>query len=115
MEEFGIRYQLIPDISREFSVEQIDGLVESLAPFLGKGVVGLGLGGQEIGNPPEKFETIYRQAKVLGFRLHAHAVSNTQIFKWILITDEYYREKHVDLNQFEVRWFHYRRKYVFWK
>jgi len=40
---------------------------------LGKGIVGIGLGGQEIGHPPEKFEAVYAHAKKKGFRLHAHA------------------------------------------
>ena len=65
---------LIPDISRHFELAQIEGLVKALVPYLGKGIVGIGLGGQEIGHPPKKFEQVYHTAAELGFRLHAHAV-----------------------------------------
>ena len=36
-------------------------------------IIGIGLDSSELGNPPEKFERVYKKAKELGFKLVAHA------------------------------------------
>ncbi|HYI24953.1 MAG TPA: hypothetical protein VD767_06040, partial [Thermomicrobiales bacterium] len=38
-----------------------------------EGIVALGLGGNEIGNPPEPFQESFRRAREAGFHLVAHA------------------------------------------
>ena len=40
---------------------------------LDAGIVALGLGGNEIGNPPDRFATTFRRAREAGFHLVAHA------------------------------------------
>ncbi len=71
--DFGIRCQLIVDLVRNYGPEKAFQTLQEVTPFLGKGVIGIGLGGIESRFPPELFENVYRKAKELGFKLTAHA------------------------------------------
>lgn len=69
----GVRIALIADISRELP-DSRHRVVELALEGHKRGVfVGLGLGGPEIGFPPEMFEDAYERAREAGLRVVAHA------------------------------------------
>jgi adenosine deaminase len=72
-QDWGIRCQLIMDIVRGDGVEVGMHRLEEVTPYLGKGVIGIGLGGNERKFPAEDYVPVYEEAKKRGFRLTAHA------------------------------------------
>lgn len=72
-QSLGTSMGLIIDIARETSpprgVEVANWVIESY----GNGIVALGLGGYEVGNPPEKFATAFARARAAGVPLVLHA------------------------------------------
>jgi adenosine deaminase len=72
-QDLGIRCQLIMDIVRGDGVEVGMHRLEEVAPYLGKGVIGIGLGGNEQKYPACEYAPVYEEAKKRGFRLTAHA------------------------------------------
>jgi len=71
--EHGIRIALIGDISRELP-DSRHRVVDLVVQGHKRGVfIGLGLGGPEIGFPPELFEDAYARAREAGLRVVAHA------------------------------------------
>ena len=71
--DFGIRSELIIDLVRDHGPNVGMQRLEDVEPYLGKGVIGVGLGGSEQAFPADHYETVYREAKHRGFRLTAHA------------------------------------------
>ncbi|MBN2380617.1 adenosine deaminase [candidate division WOR-3 bacterium] len=71
--DFGIGCELIMDVIRGDGVDKAMQRVEQVTPFLGKGVIGIGLGGSEQKYPPEPYAPVYAEAQKRGFRLTAHA------------------------------------------
>lgn len=73
--EFGIDMRWIPDIARNLDVELAVQLAEWISsPYAqANGVVALGLGGQEVGYPPELFEEAFRVARQNGLPGNPHA------------------------------------------
>jgi adenosine deaminase len=71
--DFGIRCELIIDLIRDHGPQRSMRYLEEATPFLGKGVVGVGLGGSEQDFPPEPYAPLFREARERGFRLTAHA------------------------------------------
>jgi adenosine deaminase len=71
--EFNIKTSLIADIVRNYGAETAVKRLEQVEPYLDKGIIGLGLGGNEIDFPAKDFTEVFRNAKELGFRLTAHA------------------------------------------
>src|SRR5262245_52992048 len=71
--ELGVTMGLVIDIPRSISAE--DGLLVAdwAIGALGDGVIALGLGGPEIGNPPEKFTAPSARARVAGLPSVPHA------------------------------------------
>jgi adenosine deaminase len=71
----GVRVRFIPDISRELC-RQMDlqrfGLEFALTAMNAGIGLGLGLGGKEIGNPPELYREIFQEARACGLRVVAH-------------------------------------------
>lgn len=73
-ETLGVTLRLIPDISREKRpIENGMELVNWAIRNMGNGIVALGLGGPEIGHPPELFESIFRRAKKFDLASVPHA------------------------------------------
>lgn len=71
--ESGVRIALIADISRELP-ESRHRVVDLAVQGYKRGVfIGLGLGGPEVGFPPEMFEDAYARAREAGLRVVAHA------------------------------------------
>jgi adenosine deaminase len=71
--DFGIRCELIVDVTRDHGPEVGMQRLEESTPYLGKGIIGIGLGGSEQTFPADPYEFVYREAKRRGFRLTAHA------------------------------------------
>ena len=71
--DFGIRCELIIDLIRDHGPERGLERLDEVTPYLGKGVIGIGLGGSEQLFPAGPYEALYREARDRGFRLTAHA------------------------------------------
>ncbi|MBG0787576.1 MAG: adenosine deaminase [Anaerolineaceae bacterium] len=71
--EHGVHCQFIMDISRETTPEQGEIVAGWAIGAIGQGVCGLGLGGPEIGNPPEKFNSAFEMAFEAGLPAMPHA------------------------------------------
>jgi len=71
--EFGIRCELILDLIRDHGPEIGMTRLDEVTPYLGKGVIGIGIGGSEQTFPAGPYADVYREAKRRGFRLTAHA------------------------------------------
>jgi len=72
-DDFGIRSELIVDIVRDYGPRMGLNLVKELTGYLGQGLIGIGLGGNEKLFPAGLFFKVYQEAKERGFRLTAHA------------------------------------------
>jgi adenosine deaminase/aminodeoxyfutalosine deaminase len=72
-EEFGIRVQWVFDIVRQFPIEQAWTVAITAASLRSRGVVGIGIGGDEAAGPAGQFREIYDFARKEGLRLTAHA------------------------------------------
>jgi adenosine deaminase len=71
--DLGIRCELIIDLIRDHGPEKSMQYLDAATPYLGKGVIGIGLGGSEQNFPPGPYASIYKEARRRGFRLTAHA------------------------------------------
>jgi len=72
-DDFGIRCALIADLLWGADLEGSWRWMEEATPYLGRGVVGVGLGGSEGASPARAYAELYREARRRGFRLTAHA------------------------------------------
>ncbi|MCK4308425.1 MAG: adenosine deaminase [Candidatus Atribacteria bacterium] len=72
-DDFGIRSELIVDIERDYGPRMGMGLIKELSGYLGRGLIGIGLGGSEKLFPAGLFTKVYQEARDRGFRLTAHA------------------------------------------
>lgn len=72
-DELGVTMQLVIDIPRVISAE--DGLMVAdwAISAMGEGVVALGLGGPEVGNPPERYQAAFERARQAGLPSVPHA------------------------------------------
>ncbi len=75
-----IEVALIADLVRDYGPESEMTTLQALNEVKDCGVVGIGIGGSEHEYPPEPFETLYREARNMGFCTNAHAgeASGTQ-------------------------------------
>ncbi|UCF79204.1 MAG: adenosine deaminase [Candidatus Eiseniibacteriota bacterium] len=71
--ELGIRCQFIVDLIRDHGPERGARYLDEVTPYLGQGVVGIGLGGSEQDFRADPYASLYREAERRGFRLTAHA------------------------------------------
>ena len=71
--DFGIRCELIADLIRAHGPEKGLYYLDEVTPYLGQGVIAIGLGGPEHDFPPEPYQDVYHEARQRGFRLVAHA------------------------------------------
>lgn len=75
--ELGVSVGLIIDIPRKSgSVEEGYKVAEWAVGSIDKGVVAIGLGGREPGNPPQKFQAAFDLAHAAGLPLVLHAGEN---------------------------------------
>ena len=73
LEELGVTLQFILDPVRTRSEEEVMLLARWCADNLGDGLVGFGLGGIELGYPPDRFADAFAYAKDAGAHLSLHA------------------------------------------
>ncbi len=71
--DFGVRCELIVDVIRGDGADVALRRLDEVGPYLGKGVIGIGLGGSEADFPADPYEDVFREARARGFRLTAHA------------------------------------------
>jgi adenosine deaminase len=71
--EWGIRMGVIFDHGRQFGVEAGFRVLERALATRHYGVIGLGIGGDEVHFPPELFTELFAQARQAGLHLTAHA------------------------------------------
>jgi adenosine deaminase len=79
--EFGVESNLCMCFVRHLTEDECIRTLEVALPFKEK-IMACGLDSYEIGNPPEKFENLFRMAKENGFKLTAHAGEEAH-FKYI--------------------------------
>ncbi len=72
-ETHGVHVRLTPDIPRVYSAEEAETIARFAAKYRGRGVVGLGLGGFEAGNPPAPYTHAFALARELGIGSVPHA------------------------------------------
>lgn len=70
--EDGINSGLILVVQRHRSEAEALDLLDAAMPWADR-ILGFGLGGAEVGNPPQKFVRFFQRARSLGFKLVAHA------------------------------------------
>ncbi len=69
----GIEVLLTPDVTRAAPVEDGFELVRQAAKYKERGIVGIGLGGEEAHYPPEKFTDVFALVREEGFGSVPHA------------------------------------------
>jgi adenosine deaminase len=72
VEEFGVSTLLIAAFLRDLPEENALGVLEQLLA-MDAPIAGIGLDSAEVGNPPSKFERLFRRAKEAGLHRIAHA------------------------------------------
>jgi aminodeoxyfutalosine deaminase len=72
-EVHGVPVRLTPDITRGAPVEDAETMVEHAIRYRERGIVGVGLGGEEALFPPEPFAPIFRRAREAGLGSVPHA------------------------------------------
>jgi adenine deaminase len=70
--QFGISSFLILSFLRHLTEEEAFETLRQALPYSNY-FVGIGLDSTEFGNPPQKFERVFEEAKRLGYKLMAHA------------------------------------------
>jgi adenosine deaminase len=70
--ENGVTSGLIVLAQRHRREEEALAMLEELRPWYGQ-LMGFGLGGAEVGNPPAKFAEYFHRCRALGFKVVAHA------------------------------------------
>jgi aminodeoxyfutalosine deaminase len=73
MERHGIHVRLSPDITRSAPLDEALKMVQYAAQYRDRGIVGVGLGGEESLYPPEPFEPAFRAAREAGLGSVPHA------------------------------------------
>lgn len=71
--DYGIKCGLIPDLCRDYGWQKAIDRLDEITPYLGKGIIGIGLGGSEQSFPAEPYARVYHIAKERGFHVTAHA------------------------------------------
>jgi adenosine deaminase/aminodeoxyfutalosine deaminase len=71
--DFGVSVLWIFDAVRHFGVEPAQRVFDLAVAHREYGVVGIGIGGDELRGPAEPFRNLYREAADRGLRLTAHA------------------------------------------
>jgi aminodeoxyfutalosine deaminase len=72
-ERYGVEVRLTPDITRGAPLEDAFVAVRYAAKYRDRGIVGVGLGGEENLYPPEPFAPVFRTAKAEGLASVPHA------------------------------------------
>ncbi len=76
--KFGITSQIIMCFLRHLSQDDALKTLDEALPFKDD-IIGVGLDSSELGNPPSKFEDVFKKAEKEGFKLVAHAGEEADI------------------------------------
>ncbi len=68
-----IEISLIADLVRDYGPESEMATLHRLNEVKGEGIIGVGIGGSEHEFPPEPFGALFDKARLMGFRVNAHA------------------------------------------
>ncbi len=71
--EFGVRMGIIMDIPRQVTSAEGKVIANWAVERYGDGLVAFGLGGPEVGNPPQKFQSAFDQVRTAGIPCILHA------------------------------------------
>lgn len=71
--DFGIRCKLIIDVTRDHGHENAMDRLNEISDYIGKTIIGIGLGGSEQKYPAYLFKDVFYEAKRRGFKIVAHA------------------------------------------
>jgi len=69
----GVRVKWIFDAIRHFGTDHAREVLRWAARYRSRGVVGFGIGGDEVGGPARLFPNIFREARDMGLHCVAHA------------------------------------------
>ncbi len=69
----GLKVQWIFDATRQFGLDHTREVMHWAAKYRSRGVVGFGIGGDEVAAPAKLFPDIFREARDLGLHCVAHA------------------------------------------
>ena len=72
-EETGVDIRLTPDVTRDATLDEALAVVRYAIKYRDRGIVGVGLGGMELGHPPEPFAPAFDRAKDAGLGSVPHA------------------------------------------
>ena len=72
-ERYGVEVRLTPDITRGAPLDDAREAVRYALKYRDRGVVGIGLGGEEARYPPEPFEPVFAEARAAGLASVPHA------------------------------------------
>lgn len=72
-ERFGVEVRLTPDVTRSFALELAEETARWSVRYRDRGIVGLGLGGDEVAYPPEPFAPAFARAREGGLGSAPHA------------------------------------------
>ena len=70
--DFGVRCRLIPSVYRQDPLPTAQQMLDDVLSNRREEVIGLGMDGDELRDPPEKFAEVFRAAGRAGLRLTAH-------------------------------------------
>jgi adenosine deaminase len=85
--ELGVRMGIIMDIPRQVAPAEGDMIANWAVERYGDGLVAFGLGGPEIGNPPQKFQSAFDRVRTAGMPCVLHAgETDGAISVWNAIT-----------------------------
>jgi adenosine deaminase len=71
--ELGVRMGIIMDIPRQIAPSEGDLIANWAVERFGDGLIAFGLGGPEIGNPPQKFQSAFDRVRTAGIPCILHA------------------------------------------
>jgi len=71
--ELDVRMGIITDIPRQIPAEEGLAIADLAAEYYGNGLIALGFGGPEQGNPPEKFQASFDRVRAAGVPCILHA------------------------------------------